>query len=309
MTTKRPYILLLILLSVHFTAKAQSTPEAFLSQLPTVPAINCVADTNEVNRFTDRIYKVKVALKENIDRIHSQIQSDIGQIPNNVNEKQSRKAAEKAVSEQYGFSLQDLEKVGEMSDAEQEKWAQQYASGMMNEAKKNPEAAIKKGDKAKQLFALASEQKTLGERITERMSRVAEILKNVEIQDSIETRKLTEQIRPLEKQLCSGICSDAEIARSRAAEKQIQALKIKFCEKLSPLQADAISQYLTTLKSLLPDYRRLTEVQNETVKLQQIGEIIPQDLSCYTAIDEYADILLEAYKYCVGKTFSTSISK
>ncbi len=133
------------------------------------------------------------------------------------------------------------------------------------------------------------------------MNRVALILKNVEQQDSIESRNIEEKIRPLEKQLCSGICSDAEIARSRAAEKQIYALKIKYCEKMSPIQTDAISQYLNTVKTLLPDYRKLADVQNEMVRLEQVGEITPQDLSCFAAIDEYATVLLEAYKYWVGK--------
>lgn len=300
MNTKKSFILLLILLNVHFTTKSQTKPEAFLGQLPTVPTVNCLADTSEVNRFTNRIYIVKEALRETVDRIHSQSPVSIGQIPDNVDEQQALKAAEKTVNDQYSVSLQELQKVGEMSDAEQEEWAQQYANRMMDEAKKNPQEAINKGDKANQLFTLASEQKALGDRITERMNRVSGMLKNVEIQDSIETRKLNEQIVPLRKQLCSGICSDAEIARSQAAEKQIKALKIKYCEKLSPMQTDAISQYLTTLKSLMPDYRRLSEVQNEIVELQQLGEIIPQDLSCYAAIDEYANVLLNAYKYWVG---------
>ena len=70
---------------------------------------------------------------------------------------------------------------------------------------------------------------------------------------------------------------------------------------MSPLQTDAIEQYLTTVKSLLPDYRKLTNIQNEIATLQQIGEIVPQDLSCYSAIDDYADVLSSAYKYWVGK--------
>jgi hypothetical protein len=219
----------------------------------------------------------------------------------NGNEAEGRKAAEKVISEQYGISMQELETVGEMSDAEQEKWAQQYADQMKNKAMKNPQAATKKGDNAKRLFNLANEQKLLGEHITKRMNRVSQIFKNVEMQDTIETRKLEEKIRPLERLLCSGICSDAEIARSNAAEKQIHAAKIEYCQKMSPLQTDAIEQYLTTLKSLLPDYRKLTNIQNEIATLQQIGEVVPTDLSCYSAIDDYADVLLSAYKYWFGK--------
>lgn len=318
------YILGIIFIATLFKSQAQSTPEAFLSQLPSPPAVNCTADRTEIDRFSDRINKVQKQIHQTIDRIHADAQADMEKNKNDIvsnairqsglnksdvqklqksngSKNEGRKAAEKVVSEQYGVSLQELETVGEMSDAEQEKWAQQYADQMKNQAEKNPDAAVKKGDNARRLFNLANEQKLLGERITERMNRVSQIFKDVEMQDTIETRKLEEKIRPLEKLLCSGICSDAEIARSNAAEKQIHAAKIEYCQKMSPLQTDAIEQYLTTLKSLLPDYRRLTEVENKVVELQQIGEIVPQDLSCYSAIDEYADMLSSAYKYWVGK--------
>lgn len=301
MKTKQKYIVLLFSLSVCFTAKAQSTPEAFLSRLPAVPQVICLADTLEITNFTDKIYKIQSEIQEVINSIHAEVQNNIGKTQINNNEKQIRKSVEKNVSEQYGVSIQELEKLGEMSDAEQEKWAQQYANRMKTEAQKNPTAAMKKGDKAKRMFELASEQKMIGERITMKMERIARLFKDVELKDSIETLKLEEKIRPLEQQLCSGICTDAEIARSRIAEKQIYALKVQHCEKMSPLQVNAILQYQTTLKTLLPDYRKLTEVENEVVGLQQIGEIFPKDLSCYVAINEYTTALLSAYKYWIGK--------
>ncbi len=302
---------------------AQTTPEAFLSRLPPVPNIVCAADSSVANRFTDRIYQVKTDLKDVIDLIHADAQADMGKnkikiLSNAIiqsglnksdvlqlqesdgNEEQGRKAAEKVVSEQYGVSLQDLEKVGEMSDADQKKWAQNYANQKMQQAKQNPQATTKKQEKSTRLFELAKEQKAIGERITDKMTKVDRLFKNIEQQDSIETRKLNEKLGPLEKQICSGICSPAEIARSRAAEKKIYNLKLQFCEKMSPLQIDAISQYLTSVKTLFPDYRRLTEVQNEIVRLQT-GVIVPVDLSCYSAVDEYANVLSEAYKYWVGK--------
>lgn len=325
MISKQRYIFLCAIMLVAYSVlQAQSTPEAFLGQLPTPPTINCAADRAEIDRFSDRINKVQEQIRQVIDRIHADAQADMEKNKSKImskaiqqsglsksdvhnlqqsdgSEEEGRKAAEKVVSEQYGISLQELEKVGEMSDAEQEKWAQQYAEQMKNQAMKNPQAATKKGDNAKRLFNLANEQKLLGEHITKRMNRVSQIFKNVEMQDTIETRKLEEKIRPLERLLCSGICSDAEIARSNAAEKQIYVAQIEYCQKMSPLQTDAIEQYLTTLKSLLPDYRKLTNIQNEIATLQQIGEVVPTDLSCYSAIDDYADVLLSAYKYWFGK--------
>lgn len=62
---------------------------------------------------------------------------------------------------------------------------------------------------------------------------------------------------------------------SKTANKVLgKQYNLQYCEKMSPLQTNAIAQYLTTLKALFPDYRRLTEVQNEIVKFQ-FGEITP----------------------------------
>ncbi len=308
-----------MLLFAHLGAKAQSTPEAFLAQFPPIPSNVCRADTSAVNHFTSQIYKVKSALQQVTDRINTELQAneeklkdkvaqqsglnkaDMEQLQQgNASEEHALLAANKIIGEQYNLSLQELQKVGEMSDADQEKWAQNYATKATQQAMKNPQATLKKQEKSARLFELAKEQKAIGERITDKMSRIDKLFKNIELQDTIETRKLNEKLRPLEKQLCMGICSPAEIARSRAAEKQIYSLKLQYCEKMSPLQIDAISQYLTTVKTLFPDYRRLTEIQNEIAKLQT-GVLVPDDLSCYKAVDEYADVLSSAYNYWVGK--------
>ena len=311
--------LLLVFILFVQTTVAQSTPEAFLTQLPPIPNSVCRADSSVVNHFTSQIYKVKSALQQVTDRINTELQANEEKLKDKVaqqsglnkadmeqlhqedaNEEQASKMADKIIGKQYNLSLQELQKVGEMSDADQEKWAQNYAAKATQQAMQNPQATLKKQEKSSRLFELAKEQKGIGERITDKMSRIDKLFKNIELQDTIETRKLNEKLRPLEKQLCSGICSPAEIARSRAAEKQIYSLKLQYCEKMSPLQIDAISQYLTTVKTLFPDYRRLTEIQNEIAKLQP-GVVIPDDLSCYKAVEEYANVLSSAYNYWVGK--------
>lgn len=154
---------------------------------------------------------------------------------------------------------------------------------------------------AEKMMALSKEQAELNERIMERMNRVSEIFKAVEDRDTIETRILAKKTEPLEKQLCSGVCTKEEAARSDAAEKKIHELNVQYCQMMSPLHTEAISQYLTTVKSLLPDYRRLSIVQNKFAGLQQMGQLVPETLSGYAAVDEYASALLTAYKYWVGK--------
>lgn len=264
----RQFFVFLGLLVWHFYAQAQSTPEEILAQLPSVPVINCIVDTTDIAEFSKQIYIVKEKIKAEVAFIYTKVQKEVEDSLNNNNEEQVHKSIEKSISEQYGLSIQELKNVSEMSELEQEKWAQQYGSQIMAKSQKDPTVFAKKGNKAKRMFELANEQKNIGERIKEKMNRIAIMFKDVEIQDSIEILKLEEKIRPLENQLCSGICTDAEIARSIVAEKQIYALKIRYCEMMSPLQLNAISQYQTTLKTLFHDYRKLTEVENEVVRLQ-----------------------------------------
>lgn len=291
METIRFSVLALIVLIHPVVSNAQTSPEALLSRLPAVPTIACGSDTTEMMRFVQRIYEVQVSLQEVVDRIHADERAQAAASESSMVSDALRKS---------GLTEDDVEKLDQMSEADQAKWAKEYAATMMRKAQQGGTTDMQNQAGSARLFALANEQKSLGERITERMKRAAEMLQNVERKDSIERIQLDAQMRPLESQLCSGICSPAEIARSKAAEKQIYALKIRHCEKMSPLLTDAISQYLTTLKALLPDYRKLAKVQNEIVRLQKVGLVTSDDLSCYSAVVEYADVLSGAYKYWVG---------
>ncbi len=313
--------MLTALVVIQMTASAQQTPEALLGQLPAIPTIVCSADTAVVNQFTSRIYKMQSALKEVTDRINDEVmadeeksmhkissdlarqsgldQEDIEQ--EDLTEAQAMKAAAAMVKEQYNISLQDLEQVGDMSDAEQEEWAQNFASGKMQQAKKNPQAALKNQDKNARMFGLAKEQKAIVEEIDAKKSKLTRLYKNLETQDSIEQGKLEAKIDPLEKELCSGICSPAEIARSRAAEKQIYNLRLQHCEKMSIVQNNYIQQYLTEIKTFFPLTRRLEQIQSELSGLTYGAVQKPDDLSCYVLVEEYSNVLLTAYKYWVGK--------
>src|SRR5690554_4704208 len=51
MKRKQNFIFLVMMLMAHDVLQAQSTPEAFLSQLPSPPSVNCAADRAEIDRF------------------------------------------------------------------------------------------------------------------------------------------------------------------------------------------------------------------------------------------------------------------
>lgn len=298
--------------------KSQSTPEAFLGQLPPVPNHVCSTDSAVVNHFKNQVDKIISDLKEVADRISAERQpafnkaiaaqaglsmNDINQLKDeNISEEQAHKIANKSLGNQYNLSMEELSKVANMSEEEQQKWAQQYANQQMQKAQKNPQATLKKQDKDERLFELAKEQKVISERMQSLGTKEYKLHQNIELQDTTLKQKLTLKAKPLESQICSGICTPAEIARSKAAEKQLYNLNLQYCEEMSSLEVNYISQYLSDLKMLLPDYRRLEEIENEMSKLQHQTSLPVKDLYCFDAVDKYAHTLSSAYNYWVGKS-------
>ncbi len=282
-------LLLILLLICQLSLHAQPSPEALLSRLPSVPTVKCDADRTEIDDFLNSIYLVKTDLQTIIDKMQTDAAASAAEI-----EAKIRSGA----LPQAGINVAEMEKVAAMSEEELIQWAQAHADQLLEESQNSSFDELQMN--SARLFELAQEQQALSEQITNKNGDLQLLLLEVNEQDKEEYDKLREQITPLEKQLCSGICTDAEIARSNTAEKQIYNLRISYCQKMSPLLSAALSEYLTGVKSLFPDYRRLAEVQNEMATLQD-GVGYPVDISCYAAVDDYADVLLDAYKYWVGK--------
>ncbi|MDD3080552.1 MAG: hypothetical protein PHH37_15830 [Paludibacter sp.] len=328
MNFSKLYILPVLFLLQAGVLKAQSTPEAFLAQLPAIPSSVCGVDTSVVNHFMNQIDKTKEAIQDEIDRFQARTGVDLKKINDkilssvaaqlglnmndtnhlqneNISDGQKNKVIDKSLKNQYGLSMNEVSKVANMSEAEQQQWAQNYANQQMQKAKQNPKEALKNQPKYNRIIKLQKEQMAIYDRINDKKNIEANLLKNIDLQDSIETNKLIAKIGPMNKEISSymGICTPAEAARSRMLEKQVYNLKLEYCEKLSPMQLSYIKQYLDNMKILKPDYIRLIEIQNELSQLQYGTSLIPDD-SDFLYIDNiqsYAGVLSSAYKYWVGK--------
>jgi len=319
------FLLGIFLLFLQTTIHAQ-TAEAFLSQLPAVPNSVCNADQSGIDIFTDKIRKVQSVLQAKMEQYSNQAAatidvnkekilstnaanvgistSDMKKLANgNVSEKEAMSIANKSAQNRYGASIAELQKVANMSEAEQEKWAQEYANKQMQKAQRNPEVAAKKGEKAKRLYDLGMEQKAIADRLSIQWEKVRKAEKNYRYQDSVQSKILEKKLEPLIKDpvLSGGCASAAELQRARALEKQIYNLKKQHCEKMSPILLDYILQYQSALQMSFAEYARQTEIANELSKIQNGVKIIPVESSGLGGVDSYADQLLDAYKYWVPK--------
>ncbi len=326
MKKKQSYILTVIVFICYLSTKAQSTPEAFLSQLPAVPSSVCNDDTSTINRYMAQISKVRSGIEAEEDKLGVQATanweknkdkmlstnaanlglntSDMKKLMNeNISEDEGLAIANKSVESRYGTSMEELQKVADMSEAEQEQWAKNFANKQIQKAQQNPEATAKKSEKNKHLYDLGVEQKTILERLSAIWEKVGKAEKNYRYQDSVQSKILQQKLEPLEKDpvLHGGCATAAELQRARALEKQIYNLKLQHCEKMSPILLDYILQYQSALKISFSDYVRQTEIANELSKIQNGLEASPVEASGLGAVDSYADLLLEAYKYWVPK--------
>jgi len=219
----------------------------------------------------------------------------------NISEKEGLAVANKSVENRYGTSIEEFQKVANMSEAEKEQWAKNFANKQMQKAQQNPEATAKKAEKNKHLYDLGVEQKTIIKRLSAIWEKAVKAGTNYLQQDSVQSKALQQKLEPLEKDpvLLGGCATNAELQRARALEKQIYGLKLQHCEKMSPILLDYILQYQTALKMSLPDNRRLIEITNELSRIQNGVKTIPIEFAGIDIVSGYTDLLSEAYKYWI----------
>ena len=289
---------LLLLVAFSTQIKAQSTPEAFLGLLPVIPSSVCTNDESDVDAFIDQIILVKGKIQEYSDRVS---------MASGVNEKQAVKEAYASTSSMTGISQAELMKLANMSEAEQERWAQEYAAKQVASAKAGKPVAGENADRAKRLYNLNEERMKVKGEIDAIYNRIKVMNQELIARDTVETRKKNAKIKSIEKAWADAPWPPRALMQDPAVDlkfkKQIYQCESDYCSTMSPLMLDYITKYLTGLKYAIPLYRKLCEVDNEISTIQGLTAAIVQDenLFAVAAVEEYADALRGAYAYRCGK--------
>lgn len=289
---------LLLLLSFSSQIKAQSTPEAFLGLLPVIPSSVCTCDDSDVDAFIDQIILVKGKIKEYADRLS---------LASGVNEKQAIKEAYASTSSMTGISQEELMKVANMSEAEQERWAQEYAAKQVATAKSGKPVSGEDPEKAKRLYNLNEERMKVKGEIDAIYNRLKVMNQDIIARDTVETRKKNAKIKTIEKAWADAPWPPRALMQDPAVDlkfkKQIYQCESDYCGTMSPLILDYLTKYLTGLKYSIPMYRRLCELDNKISLAQGLTAAVVKDENLYAvaAVEGYIDELEKAYMYRVGK--------
>jgi hypothetical protein len=183
----KKFVVLFTLLTTGLTLNAQSTVEAFMSKASDIQLNQCNVTRPEVAKFHESISTLKGEIDEKLEKLNDEAQADADQ-----NEDTAKRNAEKKLTEEYGISkenmdklknkeklseadkealinnalkgqgnmsLADAKKLAQMSEKEQQEYAEQYATGEMQKHKDNPSNEIAKNNTSN--IDLLNKQKSL----------------------------------------------------------------------------------------------------------------------------------------------------
>ncbi|MDD2491665.1 MAG: hypothetical protein PHV12_05675 [Bacteroidales bacterium] len=289
---------LLLLFTTCGSLWGQSTPEAFLAMLPSPPPASCTADTSIINKFSREIDKFREAYEAYAERSNKQSEM--------TTEEQQKIASDQMAK--MGISSSELSKLENMSEAEQQKWAEDYAAKMMAQSMTaNPSQQRETAS----LISLNEKKLKIMDEVKSYSRPLEMEMKEIELRDTIESRALKARLQPIISQMREINLGEgstrADAQRWESLSKQAYNQEVKFCEKMSPMWIDYIVKHLAYVKKIIPMLREAQEIENKIGEIQMNKGDLIKDVNAAgaAAVNGYASLLAESYKYCIGKYEAT----
>lgn len=304
-------------------AFAQDTPETLLALVPSSPAQSCGTKTAQKTAFlsslNDSISKMDAEIKrgnketntnvkQNEKKIEAKMGAQSGLSPTDVEKlknmsPEERKAAvDKMMRDKYNVSLGDVQNLKNMTPEQRAAWAKGAGGSAMDKAQANPQQDKADIDKAKATVGRSKEVQDLYMKVSTRESEFRQQIYDLD-NDPTAKAMLDTEIGPLAAKVSQfrvgGEGSSAALTKEEESSLQaLRAAKLRYCQKFSPKYNTIMSNYLTFLKTSLPDYRRLEEDQaaNDKALYGADKPVTEQGLGI-KAIRNYAVLLKGIFKY------------
>jgi hypothetical protein len=313
------------------SAFSQKTPEFFLSNMPTIPSGACSMSSAARNPFSDKVSELSSQIKEEIEKRKEKITGHVEvdktkmlqnmagqtgltaaemaklQSGGQLSEAEGMALASKMMGQKYNMSVGEAKSVGKMGKEGQKAWAEGYSAEMTADAQANPDKYKNGQIKNKKLFDLAAEQSQLASKIQAEESIIQNRLDEINKKDSLEKKRLNEQLAPLQVEADKFMGVMGESATAGASQSDAIALKmynlsLKYCEIMTPLYIDLLNRRLVSVKANLPLQYRLQEVTDELTAAQtgvKNGKVAP-DIMALESVFRYVTFLGDVFKYTPG---------
>ncbi len=318
-------VFFLIAVTVTLSAGAQKISNGYLMKLPVLPADSCNITRAGVESFTQQVSYLSEQLKGEIDTLDRAVDQHM-----KANEGSAQERAMKQMSQQYGLSQADIEKMknsknmtaaekqalaskmmsqqtnmtvdeakslGNMSEAGKKAYAEAYATEAMatNQADPNQQA---KNDALKSQYNLVNSQQAIVKKLSEIDQKIGALY--TPITSDPERQKMLDRMDAWHNKAMSMVGVDyGQGKQMDSLALLIKNEQIAYCNKFTPRYRAALIKHLEILKTSLPDYQSLGKITAEVTKAQT-GIEMPAggtEIPALEAIDGYLMALRDAYDF------------
>lgn len=315
----------LIAVTVTLSVGAQKISNGYLMKIPALPADSCNVTRAGVESFTQHVSALAEQLKGEIDTLNRAVNQHM-----KANEGSAQERAMKQMSQQYGMSQADIDKMknsknmtaaekqafankmmsqqtnmtvdeaknlGKMSEAGKKAYAEAYATEAMATNQVDPKQKAK-NDAAKSQYELVASQQAIVQKLSVIEQKIAALYSPFEADP--EGQKMLDRMDAWHSKLTS--LSGIDYGQGKQMDSLAVLIKkeqIAYCNKFTPRYRAALNQHLSLLRTSLPDYQSLGITTAEVTRVQT-GIEMPAggtEIPALKAIDRYLTELRDAFDF------------
>lgn len=321
----RRIICSLIAISIAVLGSAQTKTADYMKKIPALPRDSCNVTKAGAVSFKTQVSSLGEQLKGEIDNLNETVDQHM-----KSNESTAQETAMKQMSQQYGFSEADMEKMknsknmtaaekkamadkmmqqqtnmsmddvkdlSKMSDAGKKAYTEAYATEAMATSQTDPKQQAK-NENAKNQYQQVASQQAINSKMSSIGQKIAALYSPIE--SDPERQKMLDRMEAWHNKIMSMTGIDyGQGKQMDSLAVLIKSEKIAYCNKYTPKYRAALRKHLEILKTSLPDYQSLGNITAEVTKAQTGIEMPAEgtEIPALQAIDVYLAALQDAYKY------------
>jgi len=320
----RKLVLFLLILAGTYTTYSQLTPEAYIRKIPALPTDTCNTSkigiqnfTNQVNSLNEQVQSDarlrtkqakanaqtnEAAMKEGAMKQMSQqygmSEEDMNKMRNakNLTPAEKQAMANKMMMQQTNISMDEAKNLKKTSEEGKKAWAEGYANEAMATSQTNPKTDG--GNSAMNISTLMEEQNTLNLKVTSWEQAIDARYQQLDNDPS--GKAMLDKISKWKSEWTAMAGVDyGQGSKMDSLASMIRNEQIDYCRKFTSQYWIILKEHIANVNNSLPEYRRIEAISGEILEIQNnvTSPDAGSDIMCLESVIRYLDRLRQAYKY------------
>ena len=300
-------VILISLMWITQSLSAQNTLIKYMSKLPPLPEDFCNTNSAAYINFSDQVTKVIATIDDEIERIQKQTPTEnqalkdiskktgistqkLNELINSEDEGEAEKLMQQQVQKQYGVSLSEFENVTNMSPAEQEKWAKEYAK---------TDKAKQSSQKAKSDYQSADEINKLNAEITAYINDWTAMQMDLQKHQRLAKTECDTCIEKVQRSAPEPRYQGEHCVNAHAIYEYIEKNEAicynNYCNYMTPKTKVYLNKKKADLPKLYELLARKNKLENDIAKSEtgiEMNNVVSEDLIALALVKEFAKEML-----------------